>query len=96
MRHPQPRLAALKHPFPVGSMRNQCTACGLLFGGLTAFERHRVGDFTDGSRRCLTLSELQARKMVVSPDGFIGMPAPALSGAGRASKGSASPVPVEA
>lgn len=77
-----------KHPkasFPVGSMRNQCTACGLLFGGLTAFERHRVGDFEDGTRRCLTREELVTKKrMVVSPDGFIGMPAPAL-------KGSASP-----
>lgn len=69
MKHP-------KHPFPVGSMRNQCCACGLLFGGLTAFERHRVGSFEDGSRRCLTLPEMQARRMVVSPDGYVGMPAP--------------------
>jgi hypothetical protein len=88
-----------KHPkasFPVGSMRNQCTACGLLFGGLTAFERHRVGDFEKGTRRCLSLAELQARKMVVSPDGFIGMPAPSLSGAGRDLKGSTSPALAEA
>lgn len=62
-----------KYPIPVGSMRNQCCACGLLFGGLTAFDRHRVGDITKGTRRCLTLSELQARGMVVSADGYLGM-----------------------
>ena len=42
-----------------------CQACGKLFGGLTGFDAHRVGAFTnehpDYGRRCLTAEELQYR-----------------------------------
>jgi hypothetical protein len=47
---------------------NQCSACGLDFGSLGAFDKHRIGIFahqwspehTDG-RRCLTTDELTRR-----------------------------------
>ena len=39
---------------------NQCGACGLDFGSLTAFDKHRVGRHEPLERRCLTLEELEA------------------------------------
>ena len=41
-----------------------CGGCGQQFGGLSTFDRHRVGSFTDEhphyGRRCLTADELRA------------------------------------
>lgn len=41
-------------------MRSRCRACGQLFGGLSAFEAHRVGKFTSEpphyGRRCLDVT----------------------------------------
>ena len=38
--------------------RCECTACGRLFGSLSAFDRHRVGKYRDQSRRCMTEAEM--------------------------------------
>lgn len=48
--------------------QNGCVSCGLDFGSLSAFEKHRVGkhehvfsaEHPDG-RRCLTVAELEAK-----------------------------------
>ncbi len=42
-----------------GSRRCQCPTCGEYFNSVTAFDRHRVGDF-DTARRCLTVAEMEA------------------------------------
>jgi len=51
----------MAHPKLTGR-RCECTACGDLFNSESAFDRHRIGEFTylDGasSRRCLTETEL--------------------------------------
>ena len=39
---------------PVGSNKCQCPACGLYFGGVRAFEVHRVGP--GHNRRCLDVA----------------------------------------
>lgn len=36
-----------------------CPTCGLIFGGLRGFERHRVGEH-GVNRRCLSVAELGA------------------------------------
>jgi hypothetical protein len=38
----------------------RCTGCGELFGVVSTFDRHRVGNYSNG-RRCLTRSEMLAR-----------------------------------
>lgn len=38
--------------------RCECTACGRLFGSLSAFDRHRVGKYADRSRRCMSAEEM--------------------------------------
>ena len=43
---------------------NQCGACGLDFGSLTAFDKHRVGRHEPLERRCLTLEELEQKGFV--------------------------------
>jgi hypothetical protein len=56
--------------------RNLCTICGLDFGGIRAFDLHRIGkheylhstDHPDG-RRCLTEAEMLERGMYVNANG---------------------------
>jgi hypothetical protein len=58
-------------------MRNQCCACGRLFGGVTAFDRHRTGDFEPGTknpRRCRTDAEMAKVRITLQPGGYYGMP----------------------
>jgi len=69
-----------KVPLSVGSMRNQCGACGLLFGGLTGFDRHRTGAF-GVNRRCMAPQELEATGMTQGGDGFWRLPAPQMAAA---------------
>ena len=49
--------------------RNQCAGCGELFNSTHAFEKHRVGDHGI-DRRCLTVAEMDAKRMVKGGDGF--------------------------
>lgn len=39
---------------------NVCGACGLDFGSVDSFDKHRVGRHTPLERRCLTIAELEA------------------------------------
>jgi hypothetical protein len=51
--------------------RCQCTACGDVFNSTTAFDRHRVGDYsTRVSRQCQTSAELIARGWSHNAAGF--------------------------
>ena len=45
---------------------NHCSKCGLDFRSVSAFDRHRVGDFGNwcAKRRCLTPAELMKLGMV--------------------------------
>ncbi len=38
----------------------QCSACGKFFVGTSVFDKHRVGPYTKGDRRCLTDEEMQS------------------------------------
>jgi len=50
--------------------RCQCGACGEYFNSTYAFDLHRVGEFRDGSRRCLSVEEMRERGMVKNKLGF--------------------------
>lgn len=49
--------------------RCQCPTCGAYFNGLAGFDAHRIGPF-DGTRRCLTVAEMEARGWVRNDAGF--------------------------
>ncbi len=49
--------------------RNQCPACQEYFNSSKAFEQHRAGLF-DGTRRCLTVVEMQAKNLGKTEDDF--------------------------
>lgn len=46
-------------------MKSECLACGEKFGGMTLFEAHRSGKFTDNGpdygRRCLSQDEMTGK-----------------------------------
>jgi hypothetical protein len=50
--------------------RNQCRGCGQYFNSTGAFDKHRRGDFTDRTRRCLSTQEMQGSGMQRSRTGF--------------------------
>lgn len=61
------------------SNRCECSACGLPFTSPREFDRHRIGAYAEpgewqGSRRCLTLPELEARGWVRNARGFLMQP----------------------
>lgn len=58
--------------------RNQCGKCDRVFGGITAFERHRTGTFGDPTdpRRCRTRAEMRSLRLTQAADGCWSMPAP--------------------
>jgi hypothetical protein len=45
----------------------ECVTCGLMFGGVGAFDLHRTGTLTD--RRCLSASELPAKGLALGARG---------------------------
>jgi hypothetical protein len=49
--------------------RNQCAACLQYFNSITAFDKHRTGEFSEG-RRCLTTDEMLAQHFGKTSDGF--------------------------
>ena len=57
----------------LGNSRCQCATstggCGEYFNSLTAFDKHRVGEY-GGGRRCMTRDEMEASGMSVNSDGF--------------------------
>lgn len=38
-----------------------CGECGEYFNSVSAFDKHRTGNYSDGTRRCLTQAELTAK-----------------------------------
>ena len=54
----------------------QCGECGAFFSTVSVFDRHRIGPH-DGERRCLTVAEMQKRKLV-NRAGVWGQPGPAV------------------
>jgi len=57
---------------PLTGARCQCAFCGKRFNSVSAFDRHRYGDYGNAgrNRRCRTWQELRARGFVVNGDGF--------------------------
>ena len=49
--------------------RNQCPSCGRYFNSTSAFEMHRTGRY-GVDRSCLTVSEMEAKSMVINLAGF--------------------------
>ncbi len=49
--------------------RNECPSCDELFNSITAFDRHRTGNFGI-NRRCLTVDEMLAKGMAKNYAGF--------------------------
>ena len=47
-----------------GKRAEHCDSCHQTFSGTSAGDRHRVGDFNDGSRRCRTVREMLDLGMV--------------------------------
>jgi hypothetical protein len=53
-----------------GSNQCECGECGQFFNTVNTFDMHRTGDYSDGTRRCLTGDEMRARGWRVNPHGF--------------------------
>ena len=54
--------------------RCQCGGCGLYFTSTSAFDKHRTGRYANtgewqGTRRCLTTAEMDAKGMALRTDG---------------------------
>ena len=67
-----------KQPIATGSMRNQCGACGRLFGGLKAFDAHRTGEFMNPAnpRRCRSDAEMAEAGLTMRSNGYYGRESP--------------------
>jgi hypothetical protein len=48
----------------------RCGTCGQEFNSTKAFDRHRVGDYADESRRCLSIAEMKSLGMVKNAGGW--------------------------
>jgi len=46
-----------------------CTGCKRIFSSTSAFDLHRIGNFTHRQRRCLTPQEMSARGMMRNEKG---------------------------
>ncbi len=49
--------------------RNQCPTCEEYFNSIKAFDQHRTGSFS-GTRRCLTVVEMQAKNFGKTKDDY--------------------------
>ena len=61
--------------------RCQCPACGEYFGSVRGFDRHRVGEYRPGGRRCLSVAELRGLGWAMDGRGFLLTPDPRRAGA---------------
>jgi hypothetical protein len=50
--------------------RNQCPTCSEFFNSVSAFDKHRVGEHSPNTRRCLAPAEMIDRGMAVNRAGF--------------------------
>jgi hypothetical protein len=55
-----------------GAIKSICSACGEAFISVAAFDFHRVGPYLPGTRRCLTVSEMQAEGLLQDEQGCWG------------------------
>jgi len=55
---------------PLVGHRCQCPACGEYFNHEYGFEKHRVGKFKAGHRRCLTVGEMVTKGFSKNLKGF--------------------------
>jgi hypothetical protein len=53
----------------VGKRRNQCGGCKVFFNSVTAFDKHRTGEY-GVDRRCMTVDEMSASGMSVNEAGY--------------------------
>jgi hypothetical protein len=63
-----PRSKDIADVAPLRGNQCECSVCLLRFGGVRAFDDHRVG--RHGARRCLTVGELAELGMYVTPRGW--------------------------
>lgn len=54
---------------PFGSDKCLCGVCGKYFNSARAFDRHRIGSYGVGHRRCLTAEELRQRGFSLNATG---------------------------
>lgn len=47
---------------------HECTACGLFFSSVSAFDRHRTGTYQPNTRRCMCASEMLAAGLILRND----------------------------
>lgn len=52
-----------------GKRRNQCGGCRVFFNSVTAFDKHRIGEY-GVDRRCMTVDEMTAKGMSVNEAGY--------------------------
>lgn len=52
-----------------GKRRNQCGGCRVFFNSVTAFDKHRTGEY-GVDRRCMTVDEMTAKGMSVNEAGY--------------------------
>lgn len=53
---------------------SRCSGCNRTFSSTSAFDLHRVGNFTRNERRCLTAREMSARGMARNERGHWTLP----------------------
>lgn len=51
-------------------MKSICRACGCVFSSVSSFDKHRVGKHEPMERRCLSVDEMLAKKMVQNSKGW--------------------------
>lgn len=59
---------------PLRGQRNQCGACREYFARNSGHAKHRVGSFSEDTRRCLSVPEMEARGFTRAAGGFWRMP----------------------
>lgn len=72
---------------PLSGQLCQCAKCGQTFGGLSGFDRHRIGSYADpgqwqGTRHCMTAAELHAAGLSQDDRGIWRQPARFAAGVG--------------
>ena len=59
---------------PINTSRCLCSACGKYFGGVTAFDAHRVVPGPARDRRCMGFAHMDERGFYLSSKGYWSLP----------------------
>ena len=54
----------------LSGQRNQCPGCGEYFNSNHAFDKHRTGEYSPNTRKCLSKDEMADIGMHFGKDGF--------------------------